>query len=250
MAGFQGTATRKDGHEALASMVEAEVRELFGTLTGSVVSYDKSKQLASLLPNLKQTFGDKELTAPQLDQIRIAQPRGGGYTVHFPLKPKDPVTILFLPRSHDTQQTEGGAADNAPGRMNNLSDAIALPGGGDDTKALPNLPANRMHTGSEDGKKGFQAGDDGTVDVVGGPDGEKKFKVAANGKIDVVANKESLLKAVKEMAEVLQTVESAMKTISGVPIIQAALAAAGIALPSIAMPAVLQKITGKIWMGE
>jgi len=232
-------------------MIESEVREVLTTITGSVVSYEAGKQLASLAPNLKQKFGDKELTAPKMEQIRIAQPRGGGYTMHFPLKAGNPVVIMHLPRSHDTQQTEGGAADNHPGRMHNLSDAIALPGGGDDTKALKDLPANRMHAGSEDGKKGYQAGDDGTVDMVGGPDGEKKFKVAANGKIDIIANKESLVKAVKEIAESVDKLEKFSQAISGIGLIAAALSAAGVSVPSIMMaPTVLPKINNKIWMGE
>lgn len=199
MAGHQGTSTRRNPAEALFAATEAERREVNTTLDGTIVSYDRSTQRAKVQPKLERRFGDKVLKAPVLEEIKIVQQNGGGFGVHVDLKAGDPVTVHVRQRSVDKSQTEGGDANGAPGRMHDLSDAIAYPGGGEDSKVMTNMPAGGAHFGKSDGKSGLQARADGSSAIVGGPNGSDKFVVSATGKIDMKSESgDSLLDIIRE----------------------------------------------------
>lgn len=198
MAGYQGSSTRKDPSEALFGAIEAERREINTTLDGNIVSYDRATQRAVIKPKLERKFGDKTLEAPDLKEIKIAMPGGGGFGLHYDMKPGDPVTLQVRQRSVDKSQTEGGNTDNAPGRMHDLSDAIAMPGGGEDSKVMTNMPAGGFHVGTTDGKKGLQVRADGSAAIVGGADGSDKLRVAPDGKVDLSAGGESLFQILQD----------------------------------------------------
>lgn len=205
MAGFQGTSTRRDPHEGLAAAVEAERREMNTVIDGTIVSYDRATQRAKVQPRLERKFGDTTLKAPVLEEIKIAMPGGGGYVSHYDLAAGDPVTIHTRQRSVDKSQTEGGDADGAPGRMHDLSDAIAYPGGGEDAKVATNMPAGGAHYGKADGKKGMQVRADGTTALVGG-DGKDAVTVKPSGQVDIKGpNGDSVLNILREALVLIKT---------------------------------------------
>jgi hypothetical protein len=205
VAGFQGTSTRKNGHEALAAAIEAERRELNTTLDATIISYDRATQRAKIQPRLERKFGDKTLKAPALEEIKIVMPGGGGYVSHYDMKPGDPVTVHFRQRSVDKAQTEGGDADGSPGRMHDLSDAIAIPGGGEDAKVATSMPAGGAHYGKSDGKKGMQVRADGTTALVGG-DGKDAVTVKPSGQVDIKGpNGDSLMNIIREALVLIKT---------------------------------------------
>jgi hypothetical protein len=198
VAGFQGTSTRKTELEVLAAIAEAERREINTTADGKIVSYDRATQRGEVQVNLERKFGDKTLKAPVLEEIKIAMPGGGGFISHYDLKAGDPVTVAFRQRNTDKSQTEGGDADGAPGRMHDLSDAIAYPGGGEDSKVATNMPAGGAHYGKSDGKKGMQVRADGTTALVGG-DGKDAVTVKPSGQVDIKGpNGDSLMNIIRE----------------------------------------------------
>lgn len=199
MAGNQGTSTRKDAHEGLAAVIEAERREINTTLDGTIVTYNRVTQRATIQPKLKRKFGDKELTAPPLHEIKVAQLRGDTHGIHIDLAVGAPVLLHARQRNTDTSQTEGGDANGAPGRMHDLSDAIAYPGGGEDSSVQQNMPSGGMHVGKNDGKSGLQARADGSSAIVGGPTGSDKLVVSAAGKIDLKGESgDSLLQIIRD----------------------------------------------------
>ncbi len=199
MAGYQGSSTRKDAAELLAAVTESERREIVTTFDATIVSYDRATQMATIQPKLKRKFGDKQLTAPPLQKIKIVQPKSAGGGVHVDLQPGDPVVAHARMRNTDTSQTEGSDADAAPGRMHDLSDSIAYPGGGPDSSVQTNMPAGGVHFGGNDGKSGVQRRADGSTAIVGGPSGGDKFTVDAAGKIDMKSESgDSLLQIVRD----------------------------------------------------
>lgn len=205
MAGHQGTSTRRNPAEALFAATEAERREINTTLDGSIVAYDRATQRAKIQPKLERRFGDKTLKAPVLEEIKIVQQNGGGFGVHVDLQPGDPVTVHFRQRSVDQSQTDGSDANGAPGRMHDLSDAIAYPGGGEDAKVMTNMPAGGAHFGSKDGMSGLQTRAGGSSAIVGGPSGSDKLTVSAAGKIDLKGeNGDSLFQIIRDLAEVFR----------------------------------------------
>jgi Phage protein Gp138 N-terminal domain len=164
MAGHQGTATRNNGHESLAAMIEAERREIFTTVLGKTISYDATKQTGKFKVLLKRKFGDTELEAPDLEDVHVRYPRMGGFIMHVPLKAGDFVTLHAVQRNTDDYHTENGKSlDNAPGRMHALSDCFAVPGCY--PVSMPaTVPANGVYIGTVDGKKGITINDAGQMD--------------------------------------------------------------------------------------
>jgi len=59
MAGYNGTSNAKNGTDALRGMIEAERREINTVLDGTIVSYDRASQQATIQPKLKRKFGDQ-----------------------------------------------------------------------------------------------------------------------------------------------------------------------------------------------
>lgn len=170
MSGYQGTGTRNDPMEALRAIIEAERREMHTTLVGEIVSYDAKRQRATIKPRLKQKIGDETVEAPNLEEVPVQHPRAGGIIFHKPPEKGDEVKLSFVSRSTDQSGDDGSAIDNHPGRMHDLSDAIATLGASTKPKELPNLPADRVHFGTEDGKSGLQMKKDGSWDHVKGGD--------------------------------------------------------------------------------
>lgn len=199
MAGHQGTSTRRDPHEAFAAAIEAERRTINTTIGGTIVSYDPARQKATVKPRLKQKFGDATLDAPDLLEVPVQFPRAGGFILHKPPQAGDEVTLHFAQRSLEPPIEDGQSSDGYPARMHDLSDAVAVPAAHSKAKELPNLPADKLHIGAEDGKKGMQVGKDGKVALVGGPDGGEKIVVdPATGKVDMKANGESLAAIIRD----------------------------------------------------
>lgn len=198
MGGYQGTSTRRNAFEGLAGFSDAERSEINTILDGEIVSYDRATQRATIKPRLTRKFGDKQLAAPNIEQIKVAMPGGGGYGAHYDLAAGDPVVLHFRQRSTDESQTSGGDANGAPGRMNDLSDAIAYPGGGPDSNVMTNMPAGGAHFGSKDGKKGLQTRSDGSSAIVGGPNGTDALQVKPTGQVDLKGpNGDSVLDVVR-----------------------------------------------------
>lgn len=82
--------------------------------------------------------------------------------------------------------------------MNDLSDAVAIPGGGPDSAVQTNMPAGGAHFAKNDGKSGLQTRADGSAAIVGGPTGADKLIVNAAGKIDLKSESgDSLLDIVR-----------------------------------------------------
>ena len=229
MAGHQGTSTRRNPAEALFAATEAERREINTTLDGEIVSFDRATQRATIRPKLERKFGDKTLKAPDLQEIKVAMPGGGGFGMHYDMKPGDPVTLHVRQRSVDKSQTEGGDANGAPGRMNDLSDAIAYPGGGEDAKVMTNMPAGGAHFGKSNGKQGLQTRADGSSAIVGGPDGADKVTVTSAGKVDLTAGGESLMQILADVVSLLRD-----HTNGGVPMSTGNIATANAILARIA----------------
>ncbi len=199
MAGYQGSSTRKDPAELLAAVTESERREIVTTYDATIVSYDRATQMATIQPKLKRKFGDKTLTPPPIEKVRISMPAGGGFGAHYDMKPGDPVVAHARMRNTDTSQGDGSDADGSPGRMHDFSDSIAFPGGGADTVKMENMPAGGAHYGATDGKKGMQVRADGSTAIVGGPSGTDALQVKPTGQIDLKGpNGDSVLDVLRD----------------------------------------------------
>lgn len=167
MAGNQGTSTRHDWQENLAALTEAERSDINTTAVGIVRGYDPKTQTATVQPKLSMVIDGERLRAPELMSVPVMHPRAGGLILHKPLKDGDEVTLHFAQRPLDgaIEDGEDMRGENTT-RMHHICDAMAVPTAHSKAKQLPNLPADRMHFGSEDGKSGLQMKGDDSFDLV------------------------------------------------------------------------------------
>lgn len=198
MAGHQGTSTRNQHQEALAGAIEAERRQMLTTMHGKVVAYDAKRQKATIKPSLKHSIDGETLDAPDLLEVPVAHPRGGGTILHSRLKPGDEVILHVASRSLDDPVESGEAASGFPGRMHNISDAIAVPASISKGAELPNMPSDGEHLGSTDGNRGMRINDDGSTTLHGGSDGGAKMKIDQSGKLDLMNGGESLIAIMRD----------------------------------------------------
>lgn len=175
MAGYQGSSTRRDPEEALAAFVESERRDINTMIPGKVVSYDRKRQKATIQPMLSQKIGEETVRAPELVEVPVSFPRAGGFVLHKPLKKDDEVILHFAQRSLDASGEDGSDADGAPGRMHDLSDAVALPASFSKPKEMANMPEKGIYFGRDDGKAGLTIDDNGKVDFKQEGDSLKAF---------------------------------------------------------------------------
>lgn len=175
MAGHQGTSTRHSMDETLARLVESERHNINTTLPGVVVAYDAKRQKATIQPRLKSKIGDQEVRAPELLEVPVAHPRAGGFVMHKPLKKGDEVILQFAQRSLDQSGDDASDVDGAPGRMHDLSDAIAMPASYSKPAELSNMPEKGVYLGTADGKNGLTISEGGKVDFK--QEGDSLFKV-------------------------------------------------------------------------
>ncbi|WP_342150376.1 Gp138 family membrane-puncturing spike protein [Methylorubrum sp. SB2] len=148
-------------------MIEDERADINTTAVGIVKGYDATTQTARVQPKLSMVIAGETLRAPELVSVPVMHQRAGGLIMHKPLKDGDEVVLHFGQRSLDGAIEDGSdQSGNRSGRMHSLSDAMAVPTAHSKGKQLPNLPADRMHFGSEDGKSGLQMKGDGSFDLV------------------------------------------------------------------------------------
>lgn len=126
-------------------------------LPGRIESYDESTQTANVKPLLKNSFIDADGVdvveeLPVINSVPIQFMRGGGFFLSFPIKKGDHVLLVFNERSIDKFQTgTGDDTDPVDTRMNNLSDAVAIPGFYPDSKALSDAHPSNAVLGKDGG---------------------------------------------------------------------------------------------------
>lgn len=106
-----------------------------------VVAYDAEKQRVTVRPVGKDvTLGGDPVTPPVLSDVPVLFPRGGNFHCVWPLAVDDDVLIVCADRSID-EWMAGGAVDAVPAdpRRYSLTDAVAIPGIGNNNSPLPTV---------------------------------------------------------------------------------------------------------------
>lgn len=124
--------------DLLRAAVRAGTAKIHTSFPATIVVYDAAKQAATVQPALRARVDDvlldqehPDLTPmPQLSGVPVVWPSGATWSLHAPLAPGDPVTVVVAERSTDEWRALG-AVDNAPldARRFDLSDAVCFPGG-------------------------------------------------------------------------------------------------------------------------
>jgi hypothetical protein len=155
--------------------VESRLKDLHTSMPGIIESFDADTQLASIQPAIRRIFitrdGDTEILTPSdlpiLINVPVIFPRGGGFSLTFPVKKGDECLLNFCERSIDNWHETGKVKKPGARRFHSLSDATAFVG----LSSLPNKIPNYDATNTEIKK------DDGTVSI----------KLKENSDLDIIA---------------------------------------------------------------
>lgn len=183
--------------------IENILKELHTSMPGIIETFDPVKQTASIQPAIKRIFktddGDKEiLTAtalPILINVPIQFPRGGGFSLTFPVKEGDECLLVFCERSFDNWHTFGGVKRPGAKRFHSLSDATAFVGLSSLTNSVPNYDDTNVQLKKDDGTVEFTLFDDGnarlkadTKITLESPDVECTSNLKVSGNLEVTGD--------------------------------------------------------------
>lgn len=131
-------------NETIRTVMDQILADVHTVLPAEVVSYNRSKQTATVQPSLQRGYDEGGsvvvVNLPQIVNVPVAHPRAGGCWIHLPIDKGDAVMLIISERSLDNWKAQGGISDPADRRKFNLTDAVAIPGGY--SPALPFTPVN------------------------------------------------------------------------------------------------------------
>ncbi len=162
----------------LGSVIELACRGLLDdvrvALPGVVVSYDASKQRATIQPAIRDTYEnengeDVTHAIPTLSDVPVCFQGAGDYWQTFPLKRGDTVMLHFCSSSVARWKARGGS-DVEPGdpRHHHLSDAIAVAGVRDAAHAILGVPEDAWVINVPTGKQVRLGGPTASASVIKG----------------------------------------------------------------------------------
>lgn len=119
----------------LSTWLESRLADLHTALPARVVSFDPDGPTASVQPLARRTYvlvgGDRKVVdLPQIERAPVWYPRGGGWSMTWPLAPGDLVLLVVAERSLDRWLASHDGAAYSPGdpRKHDLSDGIVFAG--------------------------------------------------------------------------------------------------------------------------
>lgn len=115
--------------EVLDLAVQEGLRGVHTSMPGRVAAVDHAKQTVDVDLMIKGQRPDgTEYNFPQLSNVPLAHPRGGGYTVYLPVLKGDAVQVVFNEASTGKWRETGSKAASAQGLpRHSLQSAVAIP---------------------------------------------------------------------------------------------------------------------------
>ena len=114
-----------------------EMKNIHTAMPGVIVEYNPETKRASVQMALNLLISrttdhsvlESISRAPLID-VPVLQPSGGGYVVHFPMQPGDPVMLVFSERGMQNFKQSYQVSDPIPEVLFDAQDAVAFPGFG------------------------------------------------------------------------------------------------------------------------
>jgi hypothetical protein len=114
---------------AIKDFVKGILAGVHTCMPGEIVSYDYTKQKATVKPLLKRVYVDGTIASyPVINDVPVVFPRSGGASLTFPVVVGDTVMLLFSERTMDLWLNKGTESVSLVERQFSLNDAIAVPG--------------------------------------------------------------------------------------------------------------------------
>lgn len=123
----------EDPQEALRSAMDGRQADLWTALPGIIQSYNSTELTVEVQPAIQALYTGADLSQkfvnlPTLVDVPVVFPRGGSYTLTFPIQPGDECLVVFASRCIDNWWSQGGVQTQYELRMHDLSDGFAFVG--------------------------------------------------------------------------------------------------------------------------
>ncbi len=153
--------------------VEARLKDLHTASPGIIESFNPSTQLATVQPAIRRIFvtrdGDTEILTPSdlplLINVPVIYPRGGGFSITFPVKKGDECLLVFCERSIDNWHETGKVSKPAARRFHSLSDAVAYVGLSSLPNKIESYDSENLEIRKDDGSANIKINSDSTVSI-------------------------------------------------------------------------------------
>lgn len=116
--------------ETVNLAIDRILLEVHTSMPGKIVSYDRSKQTATVQPALKVKYADQAEAQPlpEIQNVPVIFPSVAGGWMLLPMAAGDNVDLHFAERSIDQWFENGGVVDPMIPAKFQLTDCIATPG--------------------------------------------------------------------------------------------------------------------------
>lgn len=130
MSNFNEESRFENLTEALSFIFEQQMKGIYTCLPGVVVSYNAATKRAKITPAIKRLLTTGEaLDLPDVVDVPICFPTGGGFSLLFPVKAGDACLLMFSQRGIENFKLTY-AAEKPDEGLFALNDAIAIMGFG------------------------------------------------------------------------------------------------------------------------
>lgn len=156
--------------EALLTALNGVKAGLWTSLPCIVQKYDPNKITVDVQPVYKIPVTDmngqkRHQTMPLLLDCPVMFPRGGGFTLTFPIKTGDECLVVIADRCIDFWWQNGGVQATRDLRMHDLSDGFAFVGGMSQANKISDLSTNSVQLRDDSGSNYIELGS-GDINLV------------------------------------------------------------------------------------
>lgn len=133
--------------EVISGAIDGKLLDVHTALPGRVKSYDRTKQVADVIPAIRGvifTEDDESVLEdlPVIPNVPVGWLRGGGYSLQFPLNPGDHVLLVFSEAATGQWRSTGQPSEPGDLRRHDLSYPFAIPCCAPDAQALTAIGAD------------------------------------------------------------------------------------------------------------
>lgn len=163
--------TVRDEEEVRRIVAEGHQATIWTALPCVIDSYNETAITVKCRPTIQGTVTSPEGTKsfvnmPSLVDVPVVFPRGGGYTMTFPIQAGDECLVVFSSRCIDGWWQAGGIAPPTEHRMHDLSDGFALVGPFSQKTKIAQVSTTTTQLRSDDGTMFVELSSaDGTINV-------------------------------------------------------------------------------------
>ncbi len=145
-----------DQQQAVKMAIGGAVADTWTALPGIILSFSPGALTAVVRPAIQgvQQASDgsyQYVDLPDLPDVPVVFPRGGGCTLTFPIAEGDECLVVFASRCIDAWWQSGGVQIPMEMRMHDLSDGFALPGPFSQAQKISGISTASVQLRSNDG---------------------------------------------------------------------------------------------------